>query len=938
MTTSVSQHLESNFGLRIRPGRKGICPFCRKDTFAVRKDDSVGKCFHPACGRFISSGSLRTDYQGSLYQALDQIKRDCHGYLVDQINKRHGYAYHYLTEIRGIEPQVLCDLAELGAVPPGYRVEEAFRPLMEAVAKRSEDLEKRIAASQQRRLEYKDVRRQDYRDGRQKAPPTAKSKTEDEKAWEKEITRLERERRCLEENCTALRERLAVTGDWLTFFHTGAYHRVRSIRFRKADRLTKAFQSYTPFRSDSSPAGTGLFGHSLFRPYESEDKQSLNRLMVFEGEINLLQVHSLALRTARAVEGPSVCCYANWLAATGSTSTIDVTTIGNLLTTPGAEGSLVVIQDNDEAGDSMVEQLMRRFTIEVVVPPVRGQDIDDFIRSFGLDYTRALASLQELIQQRRRKHRPWSELAAEIFQTRQKQGEADERREFEINHAVKGIVVKDLSERGRFYHDGPLGYYFLTDEKRMIALDDADKELSCLMDLYGLNPVEKTCDYVKEALHIESLTRGQATRVHRLAWFDAQRYILYFYNHANRIFRITSDSIELVDNGSDGVLFLSNGRNEPFELVADEDPDDLLHQTIVACVNFDPEARLSLQEQQVLLHLWFLSLFFGSILPTRTLLAIVGPKGSGKSYTLRAIGLILFGSRFEVQSLPDKEDAFDAVVTGAHYAAFDNADSRVKWLSDRLAICATGGSVSKRLLYTTNTLVNYPIDCFLGITSRTPYFNRDDVADRLLLLRVRRFAEGQYLSESALKEKVLRQRNRLLTSVVRRLQEVVAALRQTHGREYRTSFRMADFATFALRLADAEGDCCAVESIFRKLQEEQSEFAVEHDQLIALILEWLEKEGNDGREVTAKELYQELSAMARHSERKMPVTGSRALGQRLGHLEVNLKTVVGLEIIPDPHLKQKRYRFRPRASELRVRQEYAESIPPVIPPLQGPSG
>jgi hypothetical protein len=51
---------------------------------------------------------------------------------------------------------------------------------------------------------------------------------------------------------------------------------------------------------------------------------------------------------------------------------------------------------------------------------------------------------------------------------------------------------------------------------------------------------------------------------------------------------------------------------------------------------------------------------------------------------------------------------------------------------------------------------------------------------------------------------VLRQRNRLMTSVVRQLQDVVAALQLTHGREYRTSFRMADFATFVLRLAHAE--------------------------------------------------------------------------------------------------------------------------------------
>jgi hypothetical protein len=79
------------------------------------------------------------------------------------------------------------------------------------LAKRMDELEGKIAASQQRRLESKENRRQAHRDGRQKAPPSAKSKTEDEKAWEKEIARLERERNWLEENLQALTERLAVT-------------------------------------------------------------------------------------------------------------------------------------------------------------------------------------------------------------------------------------------------------------------------------------------------------------------------------------------------------------------------------------------------------------------------------------------------------------------------------------------------------------------------------------------------------------------------------------------------------------------------------------------------------------------------------------------------------------------------------------------------------
>jgi hypothetical protein len=97
--------------------------------------------------------------------------------------------------------------------------------------------------------------------------------------------------------------------------------------------------------------------------------------------------------------------------------------------------------------------------------------------------------------------------------------------------------------------------------------------------------------------------------VHRLAWFDAGRLTLYLYNHANRTYRITADAIELVDNGTDGVLFLSDGRNEPFELVPDQDLGDLFHQTIVSRVNFDPDSRLSVEEQQVLLNICMLVTF-----------------------------------------------------------------------------------------------------------------------------------------------------------------------------------------------------------------------------------------------------------------------------------------------------------------------------------------
>src|SRR5262249_22960218 len=157
------------------------------------------------------------------------------------------------------------------------------------------------------------------------------------------------------------------------------------------------------------------------------------------------------------------------------------------------------------------------------------------------------------------------------------------------------------------------------------------------------------------------------------------------------VYKVTPEAIELVDNGTDGVLFLRDRRNEPFELLDEEITDDLFHEHITAQINFAKDGRLAVADLQLLFGLWVLSIFFPALMPTKVILAFVGPKGSGKSYTLRKLGLLLFGSRFEVQNLPEKKEDFDAVVTNAHLACFDNADTKLHWLPDRLATCATGG-------------------------------------------------------------------------------------------------------------------------------------------------------------------------------------------------------------------------------------------------------
>ncbi len=609
--------------------------------------------------------------------------------------------------------------------------------------------------------------------------------------------------------------------------------------------------------------------------------------MIVEGELNLLAIQSVAVHTAKD-EGGS---YANWVGATGSSCTVDTKTIKALLDSPEVVPLPVVIQDNDEAGHAMVNTIRRELSIHVVIPPVAGQDIEDFLRAFGADYQAAFQGLAALLKTYIVLTRPFAAVANEIFEIRQKFGKEDFRRDHEINSAVRKLLHKDMVSRGRFYHDQCQQTYFFDNEcKSLISLSNDDGELSIYLANYGLNPTEKCFAYIGESLKIESRTNGDATRVHRFCYYDAESFTLYVTNHGSGAYRVTADSIELVDNGTDGVLFLRNRKNEPYELADGVDLErdgDLFQAAVIEKINFAEDGRLEIAELQALVTIWFFATFFGSILPTRALLAFIGPKGSGKSHTLRKFGVLLFGSQFDVVSLPDKEDSFDAVTTNSHLACFDNADSKVEWLPDRLAICATRGEVNKRVLFTTNTLVSYQIDCFLGITSRTPYFQRDDVADRLLVFHVRRFGEGEFIAEGELLAEILAQRNGIMTIVFQHLQGVIGALKETNGRKYKTSFRIADLGVFALRVADAQGGMDEMQGIFDRMRDEQAAFTLEGDTVIELLDLWLKDEANIQREVSAAQLYGELAALSEKEKIEFGYKSSRSLGQRLGNTEHN---------------------------------------------------
>ena len=228
MVRTISQVLLEDHSLSIGPGRKGECPFCRHQTFSVKADDMLGKCFHPACGRLLTTRDDDSAYRVSLTRVLDAVYQDCHQEFVS-LASGHTNAYTYLLDERGIHPTVITD-AMLGAVPSGYDVVPHFQPVIA-------DAQAAVAALQANKR------------GR---PP-------------RDLTHAEKRLTDLQEAQQKLVDCLAHKAGWLVFFYTDAAHRCVALRLRQP--YSKQFTSF-------KPGSAGVFARELFTPYATPSNQA----------------------------------------------------------------------------------------------------------------------------------------------------------------------------------------------------------------------------------------------------------------------------------------------------------------------------------------------------------------------------------------------------------------------------------------------------------------------------------------------------------------------------------------------------------------------------------------------------------------------------------------------------------------------------------------
>jgi len=626
--------------------------------------------------------------------------------------------------------------------------------------------------------------------------------------------------------------------------------------------------------------------------------------------------------------GPVLLCEGIWDALRAYTDGFPVATgTGGAGTwkTPWAaqlrERPVVVVYDVDpagKAGAAKAEGLLRQVGIEAnrLVLPMSGErgekDLSDFRRIHAVDELRRLveayqqddAGLAGLDQAQLALAGAIDTVLGSQLPVRLKRREA------------ANLVIDDLTKRGSLIQ-APGGRKFWLEQQRHRLFDlDAFPFRSLFMEAYQINPAEPEFRHILEAVFSEARIRGQRASIYRFCHFNRESGSLYISASQGRVIRLDGDQACWIENGREGVLFEESETPQviPDNAVAMSYTGDPLDELIFSRVNFVRGSGVILDsdQQRLILRIWMLAIFFPELLPSKVLLLFYGEKGSGKTTTLRVILKLLLGPHADVTPL-GKEDGFNATVSQEYLIVLDNVDSHCRWIEDRLATVATGETIKLRKLYTTNEMLSFPTRCFMALTARTPRFRRDDIVDRLQILRVNRLE--RFSREAVWYAEIEEHRLQLWSQLLHDLNVVVARLRSCCD-STPDILRMADWGFVATTIGEALGKGPEARKALEDSELDKAHFLLEADDLYDLV-QTIALE-HAGRVWKAGELFAELKQRAEKRGIEFHIKSPKSLGRILHRLAPAIKRMISFDIQTNTHDKQATYVMGPLASTASV--------------------
>jgi hypothetical protein len=467
-----------------------------------------------------------------------------------------------------------------------------------------------------------------------------------------------------------------------------------------------------------------------------------------------------------------------------------------------------------------------------------------------------------------------------------------------------------LHERGRFYHHSErrdfAGVMFFDSERKTLLPVQSDEFRAGLADALAMNRSERVWQFVQSAVETEGLSE-RSTGIEPAAFWAARDGACYLSNGPGSMARIGGGAVALVDNGTDGVLFPASATLPAWRLCDPVNPFE--------CCRIFADMQTMADHGKTVAMLWAVSL------PTNPAckppVCFTSLPGGGKTATVRGV--------FRLYGIPDQINAatksgegdFWAGVDGGGLVCFDNVDSRIDWLPDALAAAATGGTHSKRKLYTDSDKVVLRSKSWVALTSANPMFASDaGLSDRLLVVRLER-RKGE-TAEGALFDEVDAARDSGLSWICNTL---AGALADRGPVPSGLNQRHPDFAAMAVRIGRACGQEAQAITALRAAEADKGLFNLENDSIGALILELVAGGPFNG---TTADLLEALKELDTSIDGRM---SAKRLGKRIAKLWPHLENTLQATKEIGGHTKVLQYQFNQPAGFAGFKSVFSEKSP-----------
>lgn len=393
-----------------------------------------------------------------------------------------------------------------------------------------------------------------------------------------------------------------------------------------------------------------------------------------------------------------------------------------------------------------------------------------------------------------------------------------------------------------------------------------DRVLGYLYEMYGMDAADPNTLGIYDLMRLHATNEGIRAELRRFSAYDRTSRTSYISAYDGTMWKCDGQTAERITNGEEGMFFVDDDGGTPCE--PEYGDNGILLDTLTNLNYENGPSGITKEQQRKFMIVWLFAQAFPDLMPDKPIMLLEGLKGSGKTLAPTLVQMVLMGQNRVMSISQDQDRDFGVLLLRAPIAILDNMDTYMEWIQDKICQYATQGKFPRRRLFSDDEEVMVAPKSYVAITSRNPAsFRRDDVVDRLLIIRLKRY-EGFRAVEKIMAE-IKELRPRLLGEYLYHVNRIVDAIRAGGIEEDRIeTWRMASFAAFVRLIGRVFGWANdEVQEMLDAMQAERDVFEGEGDPLVEIMQEWIVYRprgmpSNIGREFALSELFKAFTNLA----------------------------------------------------------------------------